>query len=138
MVEALPRLFIGAAEDRANPRFKAVCTIMTTAEISSLPSSCKLCPDILYLEVPVFDGRLGLGMYLDTISSFYNNAGRFGDVLIHCRYGQSRSPAVALYLNVLRYDYTYDEALKFIKDLVPDCWIYDGYLDEIKNKLLTV
>jgi hypothetical protein len=111
---------------------------MTTAEISSLPSSCKLCPDILYLEVPVFDGRLGLGMYLDTISSFYNNAGRFGDVLIHCRYGQSRSPAVALYLNVLRYDYTYDEALKFIKDLVPDCWIYDGYLDEIKNKLLTV
>jgi hypothetical protein len=135
MVEILPRLFIGAAECRSDPRFKAVCTIMTTAEISSLPSYCKLCPDTLYLEIPLFDGRSGLSSYLDIINSFYKDAVNFGDVLIHCRYGQSRSPAVGAYLVALRYGYTYKEAFKVIKTYIPDCWIYDGYLAEIDIKL---
>lgn len=138
MIEVVPRLFIGAAEDRSNPRFKAVCTIMTTAEISSLPSSCRLCPDTLYLEIPVFDGRVGLGSYLGIINSFCNEGANLGDVLIHCRYGQSRSPAAAVYLIALRYGYTIDEALKIINLIVPNCWIYNKYIEEIEVKLLSV
>jgi protein-tyrosine phosphatase len=56
-----------------------------------------------------------------------------GNILIHCNEGQSRSVSVIIYYLIKQYNYTYDKAFNYIKNIKSDIHINSAFVEELKK-----
>ena len=98
--------------------------------------------DFTYKHIHINDDPwLSIDKYFDDCIKFIVSAhSEDGNVLVHCMCGISRSVTIILAYMIKKYNYTYDDALKFIKDKKKSINPNDGFMRQLKKyeKLVTL
>jgi protein-tyrosine phosphatase len=73
-----------------------------------------------YKRIPIFDNRAeNLIPHIDTALKFIEESRHYGNILVHCHKGISRSVSIVIGYLMLKNELDYDEALSFIQMFRP-------------------
>lgn len=130
----LTNLAVGNYEARTDPRFHAVLTLISPSGYKEIekkaPTKAKHT-----MHIPIYDGELGIGPYLDDGYDFIDKHIKEGEVLVHCRAGISRSPTMATYYIARNKNISAITALSIVRMNREIVDPYPGFIMEVSTKL---
>ena len=106
--------------------------IVSTNNTSCVPNNI----DIKYFNIPIFDNDEGhIRVYISNVLDFIEEAQskNDGNILIHCYMGSSRSASVVLAYLIYKYNFTLNNALKYIKKKRDIVNININFINDIKE-----
>ena len=90
---------------------------------------------IQFINIELEDWPINKNKIIRISKQIYNIINSFDEnILIHCNYGQSRSVSVVIYYLMRQYQYTYNQAYNYIKNIKPDVRINYSFTEEL-NKI---
>jgi len=131
----LPNLAVGSFESRLDPIFHAVVTIISPMEMKYISQSFPITTPAKHLiEIPLHDGEMGIGPFLDSTYQFVDNHIKNGNVLIHCHAGISRSVSMAIYYISRKMNMHPIDASRFVRKKRSIADPYSGFMVEVISK----
>lgn len=114
----IDNIFIGSAYNAANYNSLSEnnfgLIINMTHDLSNHYTS-----EYIYKNFPINDNdEENIDIYLDTAYDYIEeyNKNTTKNILVHCYMGKSRSASIVIYYLIKKYNYTLDDAIKYIKD----------------------
>lgn len=86
-----------------------------------------------YLRVPVYDdGGENLLAYINDVFRFIEEGKHFGNVLVHCRQGISRSASFVIAYLMKKNEFTVDEALDYVRRIRAVVSPNQGFIEQLR------
>lgn len=133
-------IFIGGYEAGQNPEILRSQRITHVLNVGSHDYDADYLQEInfffhiKYLYLPIEDDKnADLASVLEQALSFINSSRKYGNILIHCQYGLSRSVAIAMAWLIKNSGFSYDEALHLITKKRPLASLNSGLQMQLKS-----
>lgn len=130
--QILPNLFLGNFSDSQDLKMLKELNIKYILNLSENDNCFP--EDFIYLKIDIKDNITeNIKKYFRKTNVFIYNGLLIGNVFVHCIAGVSRSPTIVMAYLIKKKKYSFDNALKIIKNNRNSIEINDGFLEQLKT-----
>lgn len=140
--QILSYLFLGGKDDAKskdtldslNIKYILNCTPNKTMDPTGCPNYYQKDKAYHYLRVPIFD-NIGenITVHLDSTFKFIEEGKHYGNVLVHCHKGVSRSASFVIAYLMRKNEFSFDEALTFVQSVRPMVQPNEAFLKQLAS-----